>query len=454
MLPPSSDPDAAPAAAAPEAATSEAGAGAAAASDALVRELAGMPGIDLVPDVTLADLTTLRIGGRPRALLECATAEAVTEAVRALDSAGRPVLVVGGGSNLVVADGDLDLVVVAVRNREVQYLEEPGPASAATPVGAAGASATESPRLIVRAGAGLTWDDLVAQTVEQGYGGLECLSGIPGSVGATPVQNVGAYGVEVSQILHRVRWYDRATGIDEWVAPNALGLAYRTSVLKNTDTAVVLEVEFRLDPAGRSEPIRYAELAGRLGVSPGERADPAMVRRTVLELRRGKGMVLDDDDEDTWSAGSFFTNPVIPESELPILRARVAGKVGVELAERMPAFAADGGVKLSAGWLIERAGFSKGHPASSSSPSPSPSPSPSSTSSLSSASSSPRSSSPSQGPPQPRARLSTKHTLALTNRGGATADDVITLAREVRDGVRDAFGVELRPEPVWVGGSI
>ena len=396
-----------------------------------------MPGIDLVPDVTLAELTTLRIGGRPRALLECSTAEAVTAAVRTLDAAGRPVLVLGGGSNLVVADGDLDLVVVAVRNREVEYLEAPAPASAANASGAADASdpAAEPPRLIVRAGAGLTWDDLVSQTVERGYGGLECLSGIPGSVGATPVQNVGAYGVEVAQILHRVRWYDRATGVDEWVTPDALGLAYRTSVLKNTDTAVVLEVEFRLDPAGRSEPIRYAELAGRLGVSPGDRADPAVVRRTVLELRRGKGMVLDDDDEDTWSAGSFFTNPVVRESELPLLRSRVADRVGVGPAEQMPVFAAEGGVKLSAGWLIERAGFSKGHP-------------------LSSSSGSQTSLSGSQTSPQPRARLSTKHTLALTNRGDATADDVIALAREVRDGVRDAFGVELRPEPVWVGCSI
>ena len=280
-------------------------------------------------------------------------------------------------------------------------------------------STPDSPSLIVRAGAGLTWDELVAETVDRGFGGLECLSGIPGSVGATPVQNVGAYGVEVAQILHRVRWYDRATGVDEWVAPDALGLAYRTSVLKNTDTAVVLEVEFRLDPAGRSEPVRYGELAARLGVSPGERSDPADVRRAVLALRRGKGMVLDDDDADTRSAGSFFTNPVVPESELPLLRSRAVDRLGVGEAEQMPAFAADGGIKLSAGWLIERAGFGKGYPSSSS-----------------------------------PVRLSTKHALALTNRGGAEAEDVIALAREVRDGVREAFGVELRPEPVWVGCSI
>ena len=369
-------------------------------SDPVVRALSDVDGVAAAPRTSLAELTTLRIGGRPRALLACSTAEGVAESVRALDAADRPVLVLGCGSNLVVAGGDLDLVVVAVRNREVEYLDE-------------------ADALIVRAGAGLTWDDLVADTVGRGYGGLECLSGIPGSVGATPVQNVGAYGVEVAQVLHRVRWYDRASGVDEWVTPDALGLAYRTSVLKNSDRAVVLEVEFRLDRAGRSEPIRYAELAGRLGVAPGERTDPALVRRTVLELRRGKGMVLDDDDEDTWSAGSFFTNPVVRDEDLPAVRSRVAGRLGDGPAGQMPAFAATGGTKLSAGWLIERAGFGKGYPSSSS-----------------------------------PARLSTKHTLALTNRGAATADDVIALAREVRDGVREAFGVELHPEPVWVGCSI
>ena len=376
-------------------------------ADPVVRALLDVDGIPAAPDATLAELTTLRIGGRPRALLECATAEAVIAAVRELDAAQRPALVLGGGSNLVVAGGDLDLVVVAVRNRDLQYSDAAGDAAAA------------GEHLIVRAGAGLTWDDLVADTVERGCGGLECLSGIPGSVGATPVQNVGAYGVEVAQVLHRVRWYDRATGRDEWVTPDALELAYRTSVLKNTDRAVVLEVEFRLTPAGRSEPIRYAELAGRLGVEPGERADAATVRRTVLELRRGKGMVLDDDDNDTWSAGSFFTNPVIRDEVLPEVRNRVAKKLGDAPAGQMPAFAAPGGTKLSAGWLIERAGFGKGYPSSSS-----------------------------------PARLSTKHTLALTNRGAATADDVIALARDVRDGVREAFGVELHPEPVWIGCSI
>lgn len=358
--------------------------------------LAEVPDLVVVPDASLADLTTLRIGGRPRALVECRTAEAVARAVGILDAADVPVLVLGGGSNLVVAEGDLDLVVVAVRNTEAEFGEDS-----------------------VRAGAGMTWDDLVAATVGRRLGGLECLSGIPGSVGATPVQNVGAYGVEVAQVLRRVRLYDRVSGEDGWVDPIELGLDYRTSVLKNTDRAVVLEVEFRLDPDGLSELIRYAELADRLGVEPGERTDAASVRETVLDLRRGKGMVLEDDDHDTWSAGSFFTNPVVTEGEVAAVRARVTERLGEGAAGRMPAFDAPGGVKLSAGWLIERAGFGKGHPS-----------------------------------PSAPARLSTKHTLALTNRGAATADDVIALAREVRDGVREAFGVELHPEPVWVGCAI
>ena len=373
-------------------------AGPPAALAGLPAALSEVPGLTVAAGSPLAELTTLRVGGRPRALLECATPEAVSRAVGILDGAGVPVLVLGGGSNLVVGGGDLPMVVVAVRNRDVAYGDEPA---------------------TVRAGAGLTWDELVADTVARGRGGLECLSGIPGSVGATPVQNVGAYGVEVAQVLRRVRLHDRATGVDAWVPPSELGLAYRTSVLKNTDRAVVLEVEFDLRADGLSEPIRYAELAARLGVAPGERADAALVRDTVLGLRRGKGMVLDDDDHDTWSAGSFFTNPVVPAEQVADVRRRVGERLGEAESGRMPAFDAPGGVKLSAGWLIERAGFGKGHPSSSS-----------------------------------PARLSTKHALALTNRGAATADEVIALAREVRDGVREAFGVELRPEPVWVECAI
>ena len=371
--------------------------------------LDALPGARVDEGARLADHTTLRIGGRPRAYVECTTPEAVAGAVRLLDDAGVPVLVLGGGSNLVVAAGDLDLVVVAVRDTGVRF-----------GVGDdAGNGAGDARVPVVRAGAGVEWDRLVAETVAHGYGGLECLSGIPGSVGATPVQNVGAYGVEVAQVLDAVRLWDRHEGVDRWVAPDELGLGYRTSMLKNTDRAVVLEVDFRLSADGLGEPIRYAELARVLGVEPGERLPAPRVREAVLGLRAGKGMVLDSGDHDTWSAGSFFTNPVVEPAEAEAVRARVEERLGAEVAAAMPAFTGPAGVKLSAGWLIERAGFSRGFPDD-----------------------------------DAPARLSTKHTLALTNRGTATADDIIALARRVRDGVWSEFGVRLHPEPVWVGCAI
>ena len=370
----------------------------------ILAELVAREDVQLLESEPLSAHTTLRLGGPPRAYLRAESTAAVAECVRALDAAGVPVLVLGGGSNLVVADGGLDFVVVAVRCAAIDI----------------------SPGGVVRAEAGATWDDLVARTVEAGLGGLECLSGIPGSVGATPVQNVGAYGVEVSQVLRRVRVFDRENGEDAWLEPSELGLGYRTSKLKGNDSGVVLEVEFTLHPDGLSEPVAYRELAARLGVEPGERVPAAQAREVVLELRGGKGMVLDAGDHDTWSAGSFFTNPVIPAAEFDAVRAKVAKALGDEAAGKMPAFDVMGGgsgsgagVKLSAGWLIERAGFAKGHP----------------------------------GEAAPM-RLSTKHTLALTNRGNARTSDLIALAREVRAGVEDAFGVTLHPEPVWVGCTL
>ena len=377
----------------------------------ILAELAAREDVRLLANEPLSAHTTLRLGGTPRAYLRAETTEAVVECVRALDAAGVPVLVLGGGSNLVVADGSvgepgddggLGFVVVAVRCAAIDI----------------------SPGGVVRAEAGVTWDELVARTVEAGMGGLECLSGIPGSVGATPVQNVGAYGVEVAQVLRRVRVLDRVSGEDAWLEPSELGLAYRTSKLKGNDSGVVLEVEFTLRPDGLSEPIAYRELAARLGAEQGERVPAAKAREVVLELRGGEGMVLDAEDHDTWSAGSFFTNPVVPAAEFGAVRAKVAKALGDEAAEKMPAFDVMGGgsgsgVKLSAGWLIERAGFAKGYP----------------------------------GEAAPM-RLSTKHTLALTNRGSARTKDLIALAREVRAGVEDAFGVTLHPEPVWVGCTL
>lgn len=312
--------------------------------------------------------------------------------VRQLDYAEIPVVILAGGSNLVIADEGVDAVVVRV---------------AATSYTIDGD--------VVHAEAGSNWDTIVAATVVEGLGGLECLSGIPGSTGATPVQNVGAYGVEVSSVLRRVELLDRASGNVHWADPAELHLSYRHSVLKNTDTAVVLSVEMGLLDDGLSAPIRYGELARKLGASEGDRLDAARVRDAVLELRASKGMVLNSQDHDTWSAGSFFTNPIISQKELPDVLARIRERLGESVS--VPHFAsADGGVKLSAGWLIERAGFTKGFPG-----------------------------------PESRVRLSTKHTLALTNRGQASTADLVGLARTVRDGVRDAFGVDLHPEPVFVG---
>jgi UDP-N-acetylmuramate dehydrogenase len=252
------------------------------------------------------------------------------------------------------------------------------------------------------------WDDVVVTALAYGLGGLECLSGIPGSAGATPVQNVGAYGAEVADTISRVRLLDRRTGEDRWVAGRELGFGYRTSTLKHSDAAIVLEVEFALDADGRSAPLRYGELAAALGAEPGSRADPARVREAVLALRTGKGMVLDDADHDTWSVGSFFTNPVVTPAEFDRLNAGIDGPV--------PNYPAPDGAILAAGWLVERAGFGKGFPG--------------------------------DGAP---VRLSTKHALALTNRGGATTADVIALARTVRDGVRAAYAIELTPEPALIG---
>ena len=344
-------------------------------------------GAQVAENVPLASLTTLRVGPVVRRVITCASTDQIVTALRTLDRAGEPVLVLGGGSNVVVADDLTDLTVLRL----------------------ASAAVTAEPPLL-RVEAGADWDTVVTRAVEANLGGLECLSGIPGSTGATPVQNVGAYGVEVADYLTRVKVLERATGRVRWVPAAELGFSYRHSVLKNSPDATVLELEFALDPDGRSAPLRYAELAGALGVAVGERTDPAGVRAAVLNLRAAKGMVLDAADHDTWSVGSFFTNPVVPAEHFERLREEVDAPV--------PHYPAPDGVKLAAGWLVERAGFGKGFPG--------------------------------DGP----CRLSTKHALALTNRGGATAADVLALARTVRDGVRAAFGVTLVPEPVLVGCAL
>lgn len=329
-------------------------------------------------DTSFALLTTLRVGGTPADVIRCGTAEDLAATVARLDAAGTPLLIVGGGSNLVVADGPQGVTAVLVRNEGIELIDD----------------------TLLRVGAGTVWDDVVAFAVEHDLSGIEALSGIPGSAGATPVQNVGAYGAEIADVLHRVRLWNRETGVDEWVGADTLDLAYRYSNLKFTHRAVVLEIELQLTRSDLSIPLRH------LG---GERVPLAQARESVLETRRAKGMVLDPADHDTWSAGSFFTNPVVDAS--------VADAIGIEGMPRYPQ--EDGRVKLSAAWLIERAGFPRGYP----------------------------------GEHAP-ARLSTKHTLALTNRGNAKADDIVALARDVQAGVERAFGVRLVPEPVWVGMSI
>ena len=341
-------------------------------------------------NVPLAPLTTLRVGPAASRLITCTTTDQVVATLGHLDGAGaRPLLVLAGGSNVVIADALTDLTVIRLATNGIRIDGN-----------------------ILRAEAGAVWDDVVVAAIDAGLGGLECLSGIPGSAGATPVQNVGAYGVEVADTITRVRLLDRRSGEVCWRPADELGFGYRTSVLKHSDAATVLEVEFALDATGRSAPLRYGELVSALDAVAGERADPAAVRQAVLGLRAGKGMVLDEADHDTWSVGSFFTNPV------------VAPQVYHDLADRtdrpVPNYPAPAGVKLAAGWLVEQAGFGKGYPDVDGAP----------------------------------CRLSTKHALALTNRGGASADDVLALARTVRDGVRDVFGITLIPEPVLVGCTL
>lgn len=343
-----------------------------------------------MPEPTLADLTTLRLGGPATRYVPVADADALVAAVTEADGAGEPVLLVGGGSNLVVADEGFAGTVVHLVGGGVQVDAD-----------ACGVAS-------VTVAAGEPWDGFVARAVSEGWVGVEALSGIPGTTGATPVQNVGAYGQEVAQTIARVRVWDRVLKGQRTFSADECGFAYRHSRFK-ADPArhLVLDVTFAFHPGELSAPVAYAELARALGVEQGERAPLAEVREAVLALRRGKGMVLDAADHDTWSAGSFFTNPVVEPGQVP---------------EGAPSYPQpDGRVKTSAAWLIDQAGFGKGH-----------------------------------GLDRPGARvsLSTKHTLALTNRGGASTAELLDLAREVRDGVRERFGITLVNEPVLVGARL
>jgi UDP-N-acetylmuramate dehydrogenase len=305
--------------------------------------------------------------------------------VRAAATAGQSVLVLAGGSNVVIGDAGFPGIVLLLRTRGTRVLSQDGE------------------QVTVRVAAGEPWDTFVATTVANGWSGVECMSGIPGSAGATPIQNVGAYGQEVAQTIVAVHAYDRESDSVRVMTPAECEFGYRASVFKHSDRWIVLEVDFRLAKSDVSLP-RYAELARQLGVEVGEPVPLEQARDTVLKLRAGKGMVLDPEDKDTWSVGSFFTNPVLSAQQWAALTETVT-------PPNWPA--ADGTVKVPAAWLIEHAGFPKGYAGR-------------------------------------NVAISSKHTLALTNRGGASTADLLDLARVIRDGVRDRFGVELHPEPVLI----
>jgi UDP-N-acetylmuramate dehydrogenase len=314
----------------------------------------------------------------------------VADAVRDADGRSEDLLVLGEGSNVVIADEGFSGLVARMRTRGVEVRRE-------------------GDRVVVDVAAGEPWDALVARAVREGWRGLECMSGIPGLVGGTPMQNVGAYGQEVGDTVTGVRVFDRAAGAFVDMPASACGFGYRASVFKRNPRWIVTGVRFELEVGPLSAPLRYAELTGALSVGEGERAPLGAVRDMVLALRRRKGMVVDPADPDSVSAGSFFVNPVVDASVLASVEALST--------ERPPRFdAGDGRFKLAAAWLVERAGFPKGWIA---------------------------------GP----VGVSRKHALAMVNRGGATARELLDAARTIRDGVRARFGVELEPEPVLVGCS-
>ncbi|GAA0604904.1 UDP-N-acetylmuramate dehydrogenase [Streptomyces crystallinus] len=346
-------------------------------------------------DAPLAPLTTFRLGGAAQRLVVAESDDEVVDVVREADAARTPLLVIGGGSNLVIGDKGFAGTALRIATKGFRL---------------------DGTRLDVAAGE--VWSDVVARTVEAGLAGIECLAGIPGSAGATPIQNVGAYGQEVSSTIREVVAYDRAEGATVVLTADECDFSYRHSRFKaHPDRYVVLRVRFELEDAGGlSAPIKYAETARALGVEPGDRVPAATACETVLRLRAGKGMVLDAEDHDTWSAGSFFTNPILGEREYEAFLGKVAARLGADVVP--PAWQLGGGLtKTSAAWLIDKAGFTKGY---------------------------------GSGP----ARISTKHTLALTNRGGATTEDLLALAREVVAGVEQAFGVTLVNEPVTVNAEI
>jgi UDP-N-acetylmuramate dehydrogenase len=343
--------------------------------------------VQLRTGVPLASLTTLRVGGPAARLADLATEADVVDAVRDVERHGEPLFVLGGGSNVLCADEGFRGLVgrMAIRGIDVR-IDRGG--------------------IVVDVGAGEDWDGLVARAVDEQWQGVASLSGIPGLVGATPIQNVGAYGEEVADTIASVRAFDRVAGSFVDMTPAGCGFGYRASVFKRNERWIVTRVTFAFR-RGPDAMVRYAELGRALSVTEGSAVPAKLVRDTVVALRRAKGMVVDGADPDSASAGSFFVNPIVDLATA----ARVQEVAGVG----PPQFdAGDGRVKLAAGWLVERAGFAKGYGEGS-------------------------------------AGVSRKHALALVNRGGATCRELLALARTIRDGVRARFGVTLEPEPVMVG---
>ncbi|GAB3582347.1 UDP-N-acetylmuramate dehydrogenase [Calidifontibacter terrae] len=349
----------------------------------------------------LASLTTMHVGGPARRLVIAESIDEIVDTVREVDDADEELLVISGGSNLVIADAGFDGTVLRIANEGITLESDDACGGA-----------------MVRVAAGTEWDEFVEHCCAHHYSGVESLSGIPGLAGATPVQNVGAYGQEVAQTIAQVRVYDRHRQEVRTFANADCRFTYRHSIFKGTSRFVVLDVLFQLRTTELSQPIAYADLAAGLGVEQGARVPLADAREAVLAQRRKRGMVLDPDDHDTWSCGSFFTNPILSPQRFARFEQQAAQRLGAD-GPTPPKFpGSDGSLKTSAAWLIDKAGFGKGY-----------------------------------GMPGPAA-LSTKHTLAITNRGNATANDIAVLAREVQAGVRDAFGIDLVNEPVFVGHQL
>ncbi|WP_173922914.1 UDP-N-acetylmuramate dehydrogenase [Agromyces sp. Marseille-P2726] len=398
-------------------------------------------------ETSFSELTTLHVGGPIRRLATATTDRDLVELAGEAWYGGEPWLVLGGGSNLLVGDSGFDGTVIRAANRGIEVVSSDGAAASLRPA--------QGGAVRVRVQAGENWDDLVAWTIEQGYSGFEALSGIPGSVGAAPVQNIGAYGQELSSTLVAIDFLDEGADAPRRMTADELELGYRTSVLKRGLRGIVVAAEFDLhdtaveravlgEALGR--PIAYPQLADALRVDLGDRVPISRVREAVLALRASKGMVLDSADQDSVSAGSFFTNPIVTErvartlpgdaprwyveeeapdevipldgglDESPLEQFRAledslaASETATDAAVTEPL------VKLSAAWLIEQSGIRRGFAL-----------------------------------PGSRAAISTKHTLALTNRGGATAEEVAQLARFVQSRVSAEFGIVLQPEPVLIG---